>query len=155
MGNCCILKWQYAFKLTVIFFFFGFLWLLLKALALSACTTLVTVEPKLTIETRNHVMKVYLLGIYCLHAWCTYMYAFTLFWVLQWKFWQATLGFFALPNDPIDVVNPLIDNLITLLCAILLTRYSWTGRYMFSELLFWIAYYLGKHHILVWFICLI
>ncbi|KAH9723111.1 protein SHOOT GRAVITROPISM 6 [Citrus sinensis] len=62
-----------------------------QALALSACTTLVTVEPKLTIETRNHVMK-------------------------------ATLGFFALPNDPIDVVNPLIDNLITLLCAILLTR---------------------------------
>ncbi|KAH9723099.1 protein SHOOT GRAVITROPISM 6 [Citrus sinensis] len=61
-----------------------------QALALSACTTLVTVEPKLTIETRNHVMK-------------------------------ATLGFFALPNDPIDVVNPLIDNLITLLCAILLT----------------------------------
>lgn len=49
-------------------FKFFFLWLLLKALALSACTTLVTVEPKLTIETRNHVMKVYLLGIYCLHA---------------------------------------------------------------------------------------
>ncbi|XAR69166.1 hypothetical protein NMG60_11000655 [Bertholletia excelsa] len=61
-----------------------------QALALSACTTLVSVEPKLTIETRNHVMK-------------------------------ATLGFFALPNDPTDVVNPLIDNLITLLCAILLT----------------------------------
>lgn len=61
-----------------------------QALALSACTTLVSVEPKLTIETRNHVMK-------------------------------ATLGFFALPNDPCDVVNPLIDNLITLLCAILLT----------------------------------
>ncbi|KAL5546037.1 hypothetical protein UlMin_005724 [Ulmus minor] len=61
-----------------------------QALALSACTTLVSVEPKLTIETRNHVMK-------------------------------ATLGFFALPNDPADVVNPLIDNLITLLCAILLT----------------------------------
>ncbi|TYH47376.1 hypothetical protein ES332_D11G407600v1 [Gossypium tomentosum] len=61
-----------------------------QALALNACTTLVSVEPKLTIETRNHVMK-------------------------------ATLGFFALPNDPIDVVNPLIDNLITLLCAILLT----------------------------------
>ncbi|XP_059462470.1 protein SHOOT GRAVITROPISM 6 isoform X2 [Corylus avellana] len=61
-----------------------------QALALSACTTLVSVEPKLTIETRNHVMK-------------------------------ATLGFFALPNDPGDVVNPLIDNLITLLCAILLT----------------------------------
>lgn len=61
-----------------------------QALALSACTTLVSVEPKLTIETRNLVMK-------------------------------ATLGFFALPNDPSDVVNPLIDNLITLLCAILLT----------------------------------
>lgn len=61
-----------------------------QALALSACTTLVSVEPKLTIETRNHVMK-------------------------------ATLGFFALPNDPADVINPLIDNLITLLCAILLT----------------------------------
>ncbi|KAF5953918.1 hypothetical protein HYC85_006774 [Camellia sinensis] len=58
-----------------------------QALALSACTTLVSVEPKLTIETRNH----------------------------------ATLGFFALPIDPADVVNPLIDNLITLLCAILLT----------------------------------
>ncbi|KAK3043027.1 hypothetical protein RJ639_002595 [Escallonia herrerae] len=62
-----------------------------QALALSACTTLVSVEPKLTIETRNLVMK-------------------------------ATLGFFALPNDPADVINPLIDNLITLLCAILLTR---------------------------------
>lgn len=61
-----------------------------QALALSACTTLVSVEPKLTIETRNYVLK-------------------------------ATLGFFALPNDPIDVVNPLINNLIDLLCAILLT----------------------------------
>ncbi|KHG30714.1 HEAT repeat-containing 7A [Gossypium arboreum] len=61
-----------------------------QALALNACTTLVSVEPKLTIETRNRVMK-------------------------------ATLGFFALPNDPIGVINPLIDNLITLLCAILLT----------------------------------
>ncbi|KAA8518672.1 hypothetical protein F0562_016146 [Nyssa sinensis] len=61
-----------------------------QALALSACTTLVSVEPKLTIETRNLVMK-------------------------------ATLGFFTLPSDPADVINPLIDNLITLLCAILLT----------------------------------
>lgn len=61
-----------------------------QALALSACTTLVSVEPKLTNETRNIVMK-------------------------------ATLGFFALPNDPFDVVSPLIDNLVTLLCAILLT----------------------------------
>lgn len=43
---------------------------------------------------------------------------------------QATLGFFALPNDPLEVVNPLIDNLITLLCAILLTRYSICHRSM-------------------------
>ncbi|KAH6798831.1 ARM repeat superfamily protein [Perilla frutescens var. frutescens] len=61
-----------------------------QCLALSACTTLVSVEPKLTIETRNHVLK-------------------------------ATLGFFGLPNDPPDVINGLIHNLITLLCAILVT----------------------------------
>ncbi|KAL7594217.1 protein SHOOT GRAVITROPISM 6 [Lactuca sativa] len=61
-----------------------------QALALSACTTLVSVDPKLTTEMRNIVMK-------------------------------ATLGFFSLPNDPAGAVNPLIDNLITLLCAILLT----------------------------------
>ncbi|XP_071910612.1 protein SHOOT GRAVITROPISM 6 isoform X6 [Coffea arabica] len=61
-----------------------------QSLALSACTTLVSVEPKLTTETRNLVLK-------------------------------ATLGFFGLPNDPSDVVNPLIDNLITLLCTILVT----------------------------------
>ncbi|XP_043703621.1 protein SHOOT GRAVITROPISM 6 isoform X1 [Telopea speciosissima] len=61
-----------------------------QSFALSACTTLVSVEPKLTIETRNHVMK-------------------------------ATLGFFGLPNDPSDIIDPLINNLITLLCAILLT----------------------------------
>ncbi|KAK6152353.1 hypothetical protein DH2020_014988 [Rehmannia glutinosa] len=61
-----------------------------QSLALSACTTLVSVEPKLTIETRNHVLK-------------------------------ATLGFFGLPNDPPDVLNGLIHNLITLLCAILVT----------------------------------
>lgn len=29
-----------------------------QCLALSACTTLVSVEPKLTIDTRNHVLKV-------------------------------------------------------------------------------------------------
>ncbi|KAK1291077.1 hypothetical protein QJS10_CPB18g01710 [Acorus calamus] len=62
-----------------------------QTLALSACTTLVSVEPKLTVETRNRVLK-------------------------------ATLGFFALSNDPPDIVEPLIDNLITLLCTILLTR---------------------------------
>lgn len=61
-----------------------------QTLALSACTTLVSVEPKLAIETRNYVMK-------------------------------ATLGFFALPKDPSDIVGPLINKLITLLCAILLT----------------------------------
>ncbi|XXG47207.1 hypothetical protein AAC387_Pa02g1885 [Persea americana] len=63
-----------------------------QTLTLSACTTLVSVEPKLPIETRNYVMK-------------------------------ATLSFFALPKDPSDVVDPLINKLITLLCAILLTRY--------------------------------
>ncbi|PIA54938.1 hypothetical protein AQUCO_00901089v1 [Aquilegia coerulea] len=61
-----------------------------QTLALSACTTLVSVEPKLAVETRNHVMK-------------------------------ATLGFFALPNDPSEIVDPLINNLVTLLCAILHT----------------------------------
>ncbi|XP_020263565.1 protein SHOOT GRAVITROPISM 6 isoform X2 [Asparagus officinalis] len=61
-----------------------------QSLALSACTTLVSIEPRLPMETRNLVMK-------------------------------ATLGFFALPNDPSDIVEPLIKNLITLLCAILLT----------------------------------
>ncbi|KAI3447537.1 hypothetical protein Pfo_004202 [Paulownia fortunei] len=61
-----------------------------QCLALSACTTLVSVEPKLTIETRNLVLK-------------------------------ATLGFFGFPNDPSDVIDGLIHNLITLLCAILVT----------------------------------
>ncbi|KAI4319538.1 hypothetical protein MLD38_033124 [Melastoma candidum] len=61
-----------------------------QALALNACTTLVSVEPRLTVETRNHVLK-------------------------------ATLGFFALPSEPMDVINPLVSNLIDLLCAILLT----------------------------------
>ncbi|KAL0316187.1 UNVERIFIED_CONTAM: protein SHOOT GRAVITROPISM 6 [Sesamum radiatum] len=63
-----------------------------QCLALSACTTLVSVEPKLTTETRNLVLK-------------------------------ATLGFFGLPNDPPDVINGLIHNLITLLCAILVTSF--------------------------------
>ncbi|XP_074355121.1 protein SHOOT GRAVITROPISM 6 isoform X2 [Apium graveolens] len=75
-----------------------------QALALSACTTLVSVEPKLTIETRNLVMK-------------------------------ATLGFFALPNEPSDVVNPLVDNLITLLCAILVTSGE-DGRSRAEQLLY-------------------
>ncbi|XP_025888815.1 protein SHOOT GRAVITROPISM 6 isoform X2 [Solanum lycopersicum] len=61
-----------------------------QSLALSACTTLVSVEPKLTTETRNLVMK-------------------------------ATIGFFGLPNEPADVIDPLIGNLITLLCTILIT----------------------------------
>ncbi|KAJ3682541.1 hypothetical protein LUZ60_015114 [Juncus effusus] len=34
---------------------------------------------------------------------------------------KATLGFFALPNEPSNIVDPLISNLITLLCTILLT----------------------------------
>ncbi|XP_064960650.1 protein SHOOT GRAVITROPISM 6 isoform X3 [Musa acuminata AAA Group] len=61
-----------------------------QTLALSACKTLVLVEPRLPVEARNHVMK-------------------------------ATLGFFALPSDPSDIIDPLVDNLISLLCAILLT----------------------------------
>jgi hypothetical protein len=40
------------------YFDFSPLWVLLQALALSACTTLVSVEPKLTVETRNLVLKV-------------------------------------------------------------------------------------------------
>lgn len=122
----------------LIFPLFG---VLLQALALSACTTLVSVEPKLTIETRNYVMKVpnfvkwnYMpltMGI---------LFVSEIFWVMNlWQIWQATLGFFALPNDPGDVVNPLIDNLITLLCAILLTRYSIIKRAMLflNCLFFW------------------
>lgn len=61
-----------------------------QSLALNTCTTLVSVEPRLTLETRNHILK-------------------------------ATLGFFALRDDPADVVDTLINNLITLLCTILLT----------------------------------
>uniref|UniRef100_A0A0E0CV80 Condensin complex subunit 1 C-terminal domain-containing protein n=1 Tax=Oryza meridionalis TaxID=40149 RepID=A0A0E0CV80_9ORYZ len=62
----------------------------LVSLALSACTTLVSIEPRLPMETRNRVMK-------------------------------ATLGFFALPTEPSNIVESLITNLIILLGAILLT----------------------------------
>ncbi|KAG6479398.1 hypothetical protein ZIOFF_062861 [Zingiber officinale] len=61
-----------------------------QTLALSACKTLVLVEPRLPVEARNRVLK-------------------------------ATLGFFALPSDPSDIIGPLVDNLISLLCAILST----------------------------------
>uniref|UniRef100_J3LJZ8 Condensin complex subunit 1 C-terminal domain-containing protein n=1 Tax=Oryza brachyantha TaxID=4533 RepID=J3LJZ8_ORYBR len=61
-----------------------------QSLALSACTTLVSIEPRLPMETRNRVMK-------------------------------ATLGFFALPTEPSNIVENLITNLIILLGAILLT----------------------------------
>ncbi|WVZ55465.1 hypothetical protein U9M48_006123 [Paspalum notatum var. saurae] len=61
-----------------------------QSLALSACTTLVSLEPRLPMETRNRVMK-------------------------------ATLGFFALPTEPLSIVESLITNLIILLGAILLT----------------------------------
>lgn len=44
---------------------------------------------------------------------------------------QATLGFFTLASEPVDVVNPLVDNLITLLCTILLTRYIIFEVHMF------------------------
>lgn len=61
-----------------------------QSVALSACTTLVSIEPRLPMETRNRVMK-------------------------------ATLGFFALPTEPSNIVESLITNLIILLGAILLT----------------------------------
>ncbi|KAF3774296.1 SHOOT GRAVITROPISM 6 protein [Nymphaea thermarum] len=61
-----------------------------QTLALNACTTLVSLEPRLTMETRNRIL-------------------------------EATLGFFALPSEPSDVIDPLVNSLITLLCAILLT----------------------------------
>ncbi|XP_047089443.1 protein SHOOT GRAVITROPISM 6 isoform X2 [Lolium rigidum] len=61
-----------------------------QSVALSACTTLVSIEPRLPLETRNRVMK-------------------------------ATLGFFALPTEPSNIVESLITNLIILLGAILLT----------------------------------
>ncbi|XP_042457067.1 protein SHOOT GRAVITROPISM 6-like isoform X1 [Zingiber officinale] len=61
-----------------------------QSLALSACKTLVLVEPRLPVEARNRVLK-------------------------------ATLGFFALSSDPSDIISPLVDNLISLLCAILST----------------------------------
>ncbi|KAK7850954.1 protein shoot gravitropism 6 [Quercus suber] len=38
----------------------------LIALALSTCTTLVSVEPKLTVETQNHVMKAMFGSVLCL-----------------------------------------------------------------------------------------
>lgn len=74
-----------------------------QSLAVSACTTLVSIEPRLTMEMRNHIMK-------------------------------ETLGFFALPNDPSDIVDPLINNLITLLCAILQTSGE-DGRSRVEQLL--------------------
>ena len=37
-------------------------------------------------------------------------------------YFQATLGFFALPTEPSNIVESLITNLIILLGAILLTR---------------------------------
>ncbi|KAG0457440.1 hypothetical protein HPP92_022597, partial [Vanilla planifolia] len=61
-----------------------------QSLALLSCTTLVSIEPRLPMETRNRVLK-------------------------------ATLGFFTLPNEPSEIVDPLMKNLVTLLCAILKT----------------------------------
>ncbi|BBN19571.1 maestro heat-like repeat-containing protein family member 1 [Marchantia polymorpha subsp. ruderalis] len=61
-----------------------------QELAVNACTTLVSVEPKLPMVARDRIL-------------------------------QATLGFFALPSEPSAIVNSLLSNLTTLLCAILLT----------------------------------
>ncbi|XXG79873.1 hypothetical protein AAC387_Pa09g0849 [Persea americana] len=78
-------------------------------LALSACTTLVSVEPKLPIETRNYVMK-------------------------------ATLSFFALPKDPSDVVDPLINKLVTLVCNPSHKPWHPISRFLLSPLLHFMPY---------------
>ena len=97
----------------------------MQSVALSACTTLVSLEPRLPMETRNRVMKVCMdmlqhnktMLIVCVlleeHLYC--------FDLLMFHF-QATLGFFALPTEPSSIVESLITNLIILLGAILLTR---------------------------------
>ena len=41
---------------------------------------------------------------------------------------KATLGFFALPTEPSNIVESLITNLIILLGAILLTRWPKQSR---------------------------
>ncbi|KAK6944096.1 hypothetical protein RJ641_025198 [Dillenia turbinata] len=71
-----------------------------QLLALKACTTLVSVEPKLTIETTT-MLKVQLVTF---PYPCGYSFMHI----------AGMLCFFALPNEPSDVVDPLIDNLITL-----------------------------------------
>lgn len=83
----------------------------------------------MTTETRNLVMKVRVTVIWLFTEFILFspfiVYLMNDDYTISLSiFLQATLGFFALPNEPSDVVNPLIDNLITLLCAILVTRYS-------------------------------
>ena len=96
----------------------------MQSVALSACTTLVSIEPRLPMETRNRVMKVCFAVanvtelINCSFSYLHNIYDFGLF---MFHF-QATLGFFALPTEPSNIVESLITNLIILLGAILLTR---------------------------------
>lgn len=72
------------------------------------------------------------------------------FWISELIF-QATLGFFTLASEPVEVVNPLIDNLITLLCTILLTRYLIFKVHMFLLIFYLLnkpshcAWYKGNH----------
>lgn len=100
----------------------------MQTLALNACTTLVSLEPRLTMETRDRILEVHLWDI-----WIAILLTVVLSTIFGKELqlmclfvcgMQATLSFFALPSGPSDVIDPLVDSLITLLCAILLTRYS-------------------------------
>lgn len=98
----------------------------MQSLALSACTTLVSIEPRLPMETRNRVMKV-CIAVAHRHRtiYCGFSYLNNLIYMILTCFmfhFQATLGFFALPTEPSNIVENLITNLIILLGAILLTR---------------------------------
>jgi len=99
-----------------------------QSVALSACTTLVSLEPRLPMETRNRVMKVcvdMLQHNKTMLIVCLLLEEHLLIYIILTCFmshFQATLGFFALPTEPSSIVESLITNLIILLGAILLTR---------------------------------
>ncbi|KAJ6829960.1 protein SHOOT GRAVITROPISM 6 isoform X1 [Iris pallida] len=88
------------------------------SLALSACTTLVSIEPRLPMETRNRVLKV-------LVSFIGHGYLILSSFLYGCYFLVDLAGdvrLFCFTNDPLDIVDPLIKNLITLLSVILLTR---------------------------------
>ena len=123
---CSLCNGVATYSSFIIFFLlFSKSFLHMQSLALSACTTLVSLEPRLPMETRNRVMKVCMatsqhhntLLIACLLLEES-LIVFTWF---MFHF-QATLVFFALPTEPSSIVESLVTNLIILLGAILLTR---------------------------------